>query len=273
MPGKPTRAVVTGAGSGLGRAIAVELGARGASVLVADINLDTAEETARLLRDRGAKAHACACDVAKWSEVESLAAEAERVLGAVDFVANNAGVAVGGPFEKIPLQDWEWIMGINLWGVIYGCRAFLPGMRDRGRGHLLNVASSAGLISVPEMSPYNVTKSAVVALSETIAGELRGTGVGITVLCPTFFRTNIARSGRSHADGTDMVERIEKLMGRASIQADGVAKFALDTAERGKLYALPHADGRTAWRVKRTSPELFQSTILPNVFQRIKKRG
>ena len=97
----------------------------------------------------------------------------------------------------MPLDDWRWIMGVNLWGVIYGCHVFAPLFRAQGRGHILNVASAAGLLAPPGMAPYNVTKAAVVALSETLAGELKTSGVGVTVLCPTFFRTNIGKSARA----------------------------------------------------------------------------
>src|SRR6185312_10510780 len=113
------------------------------------------------------------------------------------LVINNAGVAVGGRVGEVALDDWRWIMGVNLWGVIHGCHVFATQLRAQGSGHILNVASAAGLLAPPGMAPYNVTKAAVVALSETLRGELRDAGVGVTVLCPTFFRTNIAASSRA----------------------------------------------------------------------------
>ena len=167
------------------------------------------------------------CDVARVEEVEALAAAAERALGGVDLVINNAGVAVGGLVGEVPLDDWRWIMGVNLWGVIYGCHVFVPRLRKQGRGHILNVASAAGLLAPPGMAPYNVTKAAVVALSETLRAELRDAGVGVTVLCPTFFRTNIAQSSRA-IDGKQRA-LVEKLMARSKIQADDVARLALDS--------------------------------------------
>jgi short-subunit dehydrogenase len=133
----------------------------------------------------------------------------------------------------------------------------------------LNVASAAGLLCAPEMGPYNVTKSGVVALSETLHGELTGTGVGVTVLCPTFFRTNIARSSRSH--GVAKPEFVERLMDRTRIQAPDVARFALDACERDLLYALPHPDGRWFWRVKRTLPEKYTRTLAPYVVAALKR--
>ena len=142
---------------------------------------------------------------------EALAAEADRAFGGTDLVVNNAGVAVGGPVGAVPLDDWKWIFGVNLWGVIYGCHVFVPRFKAQGHGHVINVASAAGLLSAPEMGPYNVTKAGVVALSETLAAELSGTGVGVTVLCPTFFRTNIlASSPRPHEpQGANAIEQAD----------------------------------------------------------------
>lgn len=264
------RAVVTGAGSGLGRAFCLDLVRRGAKTLAADINLEAARETVRLVEAAGGQAVAFKCDVSKREEVKLLAEEADKALGGADLVINNAGVAVGGPIDAIPLADWDWIMGVNLWGVIYGCHEFVPRFKAQGRGNIVNVASAAGLLSGPEMSPYNVTKAGVVALSETLAAELREFGVGVTVLCPTFFRTNIARSGRTHSDlGADF---IEKLMDRASVQAPDVARAALDAADAGKLYCVPHRDGRWAWRLKRAAPERFYANLVPAAAARLKRR-
>src|SRR5262245_42098868 len=151
LPLEP-RAVVTGAGSGLGRAFCLELAAKHARILAADIDLGRAEETARLVNDAGGQAIAHRCDVAQAEEVEGLATAIEKAYGAADLVINNAGVAVGGPVGKVPLDDWRWIIGINLWGVIYGCHTFVPRFKTRGSGHIINVASAAGLVSVPEIA-------------------------------------------------------------------------------------------------------------------------
>lgn len=269
LPQEP-RAVVTGAGSGLGRAFCLELAARRARILAADIDLARAEETARLVEAAGGKAIAHRCDVADADQVEALATTIEGAYGAADLVINNAGVAVGGPVGKIPLDDWRWIMGINLWGVIYGCHTFVPRFKTRGSGHIINVASAAGLVHAPEMAPYNVTKSAVVALSETLQAELSGTGVTVTVLCPTFFKTNIARAAHSHAEVG--AEDIEKLMSRTKVQAPDVARYALAAADAGQLFALPHTDGRWMWRVKRLMPEVFQKHLVPRAARGLQKR-
>ena len=142
---KPVRAVLTGADGGLGRALCLELARRDAQVVVADIDLAAAQETGAMLEKLGCKAHALACDVAQRPAVAALAEEAESLLGGIDLLINNAGVATSGPVDGIPHADWQWIMGVNLWGVIFGCELFVPKMRAQGHGHVINVASSAGL--------------------------------------------------------------------------------------------------------------------------------
>ena len=254
------RAVVTGAGSGLGRALCVEIARRGGRVVASDVNVEAARATAASL---GSEAHAVACDVTKREDVERLAAEGDGRCGGVDLVVNNAGVAVGGDVGVVPIADWRWIVDVNLWGPVYGCHVFVPRLRAQGRGHVLNVASAAGLLAAPGMGPYNVTKSAVVALSETLYGELAGTGVGVSVLCPTFFQTNIANAARS-TGGAEQLALVNTLMAGAKIQAEGVARFAIDAVERGRLYVLPHPDGRWIWRIKRLAPRMFH-TLTPKV--------
>jgi NAD(P)-dependent dehydrogenase (short-subunit alcohol dehydrogenase family) len=125
------------------------------------------------------------CDVTRLADVRSLA---EACTGAVDLVVNNAGVGAGGRIGELSIEDWRWT-DVDLYGVIHGCHVFVPILREQGRGHVLNVASAAGLLCAPHMAAYNVAKAGVVALSETLAAELAGSGVGVTVLCPTFFKT------------------------------------------------------------------------------------
>jgi NAD(P)-dependent dehydrogenase (short-subunit alcohol dehydrogenase family) len=268
LPPRP-RAVVTGGGSGLGRALCRHLAKRDARILIADLNLAGAEETARSL---SCEAHAVACDVSKAANVEALAKDAFERLGGVDLLVNNAGVGVAGNVGEVPLSDWEWIMAVNLWGPVYGCHAFIPRMKKQGGGHILNVASAAGLLSAPTMGPYNVTKAGVVALSETLRAELAGDHIGVSVLCPTFFQTNIGKSSRGPED---MKGLTEELLKRGKIQADGVAELALRGCDEDELYVTPHADGRWMWRLKRLMPETFYA-MMPMVtkwqIERLAKR-
>ncbi len=241
-------AIVTGAGSGFGRAIAIELGKRGAHVIASDVDVATAEETAALVKDAGGHAEALRADVRKEGDVKSLVDRAIDRFGRIDVLVNNAGVAVVGPVGDVSLDDWRFEIEVNLLGVIYGCHYAVPEMKRAGRGWILNVASAAGLLSAPMMGPYNVTKAGVVALSETMRGELDDTNVNVSVLCPTFFRTNIHKSQRSP---DQLRASSAKLVENAKWSAEDVARVALRGLERGTLYVIPQVDGKVMWRAKR----------------------
>ena len=257
---QPLRAVITGAGSGLGRAIALDLAERGASLIVSDIVLPSAEETAELVRQQGARAEAVRCDVTDRDAVFALVDETEKRLGGMDLIANNAGIAIGGPFDEISIEDWRWAVDINLWGVIYGCQAAVPKMRAQGRGYIINVASAAGLLAPPSMSAYNVTKAGVVSLSETLYTEYKTQGIHVAVVCPTFFRTNIIGAIRGATTEKEDAQVI-RWMERSKVQAPGVAKAAVDSVRDGKLYVQPMREGRMAWRLKRTAPQRFYDSL------------
>jgi NAD(P)-dependent dehydrogenase (short-subunit alcohol dehydrogenase family) len=255
-------AVITGAGSGFGRALALELAGRGSRLTLSDVNVKAVEETAQLAESAGAKGvRALRCDVTRVDDVEALAAAAERPI---DLVVNNAGVGSGGRVGELPIKDWRWTIDVDLFGVIHGCHVFVPMLRGQGHGHVLNVASAAGLLAAPFMGAYNVAKAGVVALSETLSGELVGTKIGVTVLCPTFFQTGIAKNGRYTDDKTRT--RAEELVAKGK-GADVIARAALLACERDQLYAIPMSDGRWLWRFKRAAPVAFR-----NVAGRFAKR-
>jgi NAD(P)-dependent dehydrogenase (short-subunit alcohol dehydrogenase family) len=248
-----TRAVVTGAGSGIGRAFCLELARRGARVLASDIDLASAHQTVALMEGGKSSHHARRCDVSQLGEVEGLAAQADELLGGVDLIINNAGVAVSGEMGQVSMEDWRWVMGINLWGVIHGCHVFVPRLRRQKHGYVLNVASLAGLVSLPPLGPYNVTKAGVVALSETLAAEAAADGLKVSVLCPSFLRTNIGRAGRG-VTSPEQTEAVEKLMDASPMNADDVARHALDRMVAGELHIVPQNDAQLVWRLKRLLP-------------------
>lgn len=262
MRGSELNAVVTGGGSGLGRSLVLEIARRGGRTIVADIDREKAATVAREVEALvgSDKAFATTCDVRKVEQVEALALFAEEKLGRVTLVVNNAGVAVGGPIDEVPLEDWRWVSEVNLWGVVHGCHVFLPRLKRQGGGAFLNVASAAGLLSPPQLGPYNVTKAAVVALSETLYAEAKPHGVHVTVLCPTFFRTSLLDTAR----GTDesMRDFVGKLMDGSKVQADDVARAALDAVRRRELYCVPMNDGRALWALKRTVPQRFLDLVV-----------
>ena len=246
--------VVTGAGSGLGAALCDVLAARGARIVAADVDLATATATASRC---GSNVHPVQCDVADLAAIEHLAGETERLLGGVDLVVNNAGVAVIGQVGAVPIADWHWVIDVNLWGVIHGCHVFAPKLRAQRSGHILNVASAAGLIAMPTMAPYNVTKAAVVALSETMYADLAGDGVGVSVLCPSFFPTNLTRSPRTSTD-EKLHQAAMRLVEHGGWTADEIARAALAGVQAGTLHITPQLDLRWAWRLKRLAPKTFQ---------------
>jgi NAD(P)-dependent dehydrogenase (short-subunit alcohol dehydrogenase family) len=259
LPRSPN-VVITGAGSGFGRALALALAPRGGRLVLSDVNEATAAETAQMALSRGAKeAVSSRCDVSKLEDVERLAASCVSSGGPpVDLVVNNAGVSSGGRIGEAPIADWRWTIEIDLFGVIYGCHAFVPMLRKQGSGHFLNVASAAGLLSAPKMGAYNVAKAGVIALSETLAAELVGTNIGVTVLCPTFFQTDITKSGRFPDPKTKAIA--DRLVAKGKT-AESIALAALKSVEANELYCVPIPDGRWLWRAKRVSPGMFAKLV------------
>lgn len=257
--GQPSRnayAVVTGAGSGIGRSFAVELAKRGGSVVCADINLEAAEETVKLIEQLGQKAFAVQCDVGQAEQVRTLADQAEQLLDhPVTLIINNAGVGLGGKFDEMSLEDWKWCMHVNLWGVIHGCHAFVPKFKKLGYGAIINVASAASYTAAPEMSVYNVTKAGVLALSETLSAELRKFNIKVNVLCPTLVPTNIIKNGRIPGRYSKLADHA--LMNYAMTTSDAVATLTLNRLDRGQLYTTPQIDAKLFWLMKRTSPTLY----------------
>jgi short-subunit dehydrogenase len=262
-------AVVTGAGSGIGRSFALELGKRGSTVICSDINLAAAEETVQLLAQQGAKGFAVKCDVGNAADVEVLAEQAEQLMQhPVTLVINNAGVGLGGKFDEMTLDDWKWVMDINLWGVIHGCHYFVPKFKKLGYGAIINVASAASFTAAPEMTAYNVTKAGVRALSETLSAELRKFNIKVNVLCPTLVPTNIIKNGRLPSRYSGLADHA--LMNFAMTTPESVAKLTLDRLDNGDLYTIPQIDAKLFWLMKRASPSLY-ARFLGTGYRLVKK--
>ena len=196
-------AVVTGAASGIGRATAIALAREGADLALADVRDDRLEEARKEITALGRRSIAVHTDVSKLQDVRNLFDRCVSEMGRVDILMNNAGVHLVGPTEKISIADWQWIVGINLWGVVHGINVFLAHMLERGSGHIVNTASMAGLIGAEPSVPYVATKFAVVGMSECLAAYLRPKGIGVTVVCPSFVATNIAEQERLVPFGDD----------------------------------------------------------------------
>ncbi len=254
-----SKAVVTGAGSGIGAAFALELADRGGSVVCSDIDETSAQRTVDAITDQGGKAVAIRCDVAAESDVRALADEARGWFGAPPtLVINNAGVgAGGGRVGSTSLEDWKWTLDINLWGPIHGCHVFTPILREAGYGGIINVASAASFGAAPTMAPYNVSKAGVLSLSETLAAELSGTGVHVSVLCPTFVKTNILNSERIDKRSSELGAALM----RFGMSPARVARTCLDTHDRGGLYCMPQIDAKIGWRIKRHAPNAYTRVV------------
>lgn len=259
-PAAVTTAVVTGAGRGLGREFAIELARRGVRVMAADIDLEGAQQTCAAVRNVGGRALAVRCDVRSSEDMADLARQAETCLGGTDILINNAGVLVAGELAGLTLDDYRRVIDVNLWGVLHGCHYFVPMMKKRQSGTIINVASLAGALSLPHMGAYNATKAAVIALSETMHAELAASGISVTALCPSFVRTGFIDEATGAASrGT--LRFGEALTARLGSWPKEVVRVALDAADRGKLYAVPTLHGRLAWRAKRLAPELFKHAM------------
>jgi NAD(P)-dependent dehydrogenase (short-subunit alcohol dehydrogenase family) len=257
-------AVITGAGSGIGAAFATELAHRGGRVVCSDVNEASAQATADTITAAGGRALATGCDVSVVDDVRQLAKEAQSWFGGPPtLVVNNAGVGAGGTdIGDADLDDWQWVLGINLWGPIHGCHVFTPILKEAANSGrpagIINVASAAAFGAAPGMAAYNVSKAGVLSLSETLAAELSGSGVNVTVLCPTFVKTNIVESGRITGPSTQLADRLMRWTG---ISPDRVARTCLDTNDRGGLYCMPQPDARIGWGIKRFTPTVYTRAV------------
>ena len=247
-------AVVTGAGSGIGRAFARELADRGGRVVCADIEADRAHDTATEILAAGGTALGVDCDVRVAEQVVTLADTAEDWFGgAADIVINNAGIGRGGePIGLAPLRQWHEVLDVNLWGVIHGCHVFAPRLRTAGRGAIVNTASAAAFGTAPRMGAYNVSKAGVLALSETLAAELAGTGVTVTALCPTAVRTGILDDAAVEDPGAARLgAAMLRWTGRSP---ESIARTTRDAGDHGRLYVVPQVEAKFIWQSKRLLP-------------------
>lgn len=190
-------AVVTGAASGIGRGVSVELAKQGCDLAICDVDEVGLEHTANDIRALGRAVVRHRVDVSDRAQMERFAAQVVAEYGRVEILVNNAGVTVTADFDEHSLEDWEWILGVNLWGVIHGCKFFLPHLKAAGEAHIVNVSSVFGLMGIPRQSSYCATKFAVRGLSEALWTELKSHGIGVTCVHPAGVRTNIVRSART----------------------------------------------------------------------------
>lgn len=255
LPGN--KALVTGGGSGLGRALCLQLADRGVSVGVADIDVERAAETLDMIirRTGSDDSFAAACDVGQENGFASLLVEIrQRWDNQLDLLINNAGIASAGDLVCTDEAEWRSLLEVNLLGVARGCRHFVPLLLARQRGHVVNIASFAGLACAPGMVTYNVSKAGVIALSDSLRGELLSAGIGVSVACPAFFKTRLLEN----FNGSQAIaSQVERWMQRSPIQADNVARDILAAVEKNQFMIISHPEARRAYWFKRWFPERF----------------
>jgi NAD(P)-dependent dehydrogenase (short-subunit alcohol dehydrogenase family) len=238
-------AVITGGASGIGRGTALAMARRGTDLVIADVNDRRLEETCAAIVALGRRAVAVHCDVSFDADVERLSATARRQMGRVDILMNNAGVVLRGALEQIPLADWEWSFGINLFGVVRGIRAFLPDMIERGSGYIINTGSVAGLIALTgEGAPYVASKFAVVGLSEALALYARPRGIGVSVLCPGAVDTNLHETERAIgiAPENALAEAAASGVFHSVVMTpDQIGEIVVDAVQQQRFFVLPDA--------------------------------
>ena len=246
------RVLITGAGSGLGRALALRYARSGARVACVDLSVERSEATRITLPGEGHLA--LAANVGSDDAMEQLQETVLREWRGLDVLINNAGIASGGVLVETTMAEWRQILEVNLLSVVRGCRMFLPSMLAAGRGQIISTASFAGLAGAPGVMSYGVAKAAVVALSEQLRAEVAARGVRVSVICPSFFRTNLCDT----AIGNPSIKSVAvHLMDTAPDTVDSVADSVFAAAEAGRFLIIPTRREPMRWRFKRWFPELY----------------
>ncbi len=248
-------AVITGAGSGIGRALAQALAAESCHVALVDINEAGLQETAKLLASTNVRTSVHVASVADRERMAALPAEVEQQHGAIHLLFNNAGVTINKSFENHTLADWDFVMGINLWGVIYGCHFFLPYIKKQGEGHIINTSSMAGFLGFPNQSAYSSTKAAVKAFSETLRAELACSNIGVTSIHPGAIRTNIMNATMAHSGADKGTQRVADLVARFGKSPEVLAKKVIKAVKANRMRVLIGPDAYIFEICKRLMPE------------------
>src|SRR2546429_4101456 len=253
-------AVVTGAGSGIGRSTALLLARSGASVHVADINAESAEQVSREIESAGGRATAHALDVSDPAAVEALAEAVFASDGHVDILHNNAGIGHGGNLEATTVEDWQRVIGVNLLGVAYGLQAFVPRMLAQGRpASVINTASQAGITPAPKMAPYCASKYGIVGMTESLNAELSGRGIHFSAICPGIIDTNIVATATVRGDLVAKHDKLTDFYDKRGVSPDEVAQAVLSAIDRHTLIVpVPRRQVSVPYLLHRISPRLMQ---------------
>ncbi len=254
-------ALVTGAASGIGRETALALARAGASLVICDVHEENLATVAKEVRELGRSVIARRVDVSDRAAMKAFADEVHHSIGAVDILVNNAGVALSGGFMDTSLEDWDWILGINVYGVIYGCHYFLPPMIERGRGgQVVIVSSAAGYTASDMLAAYSTTKFSVLGLAENLRLELKQHRIGVSAICPGIVDTAITRNTRQRGPtaGSAFTEKLSEFYRKRGFGPDKVAKAIVRAIERDQGVVPVTPEAWAFYLVKRASPRLFE---------------
>ena len=259
------------AGSGLGKALALHYAKKGYRVAIGDINKKNLRETQTELEVHASEVIAAHCNTTLYEDLERVRDLIIEEWGGLDILFNNAGIAGAvGDIETLSIEDWHSVLGVNFFGVVNGCKAFSQVFKRQERGAIVNIASMAGLLTPPHMGPYNTSKSAVIALTETLKFELSPFNVNVHVVCPAFFQTNLTSSMGSSEKAKKFVN---KLMDSSSINADDIAKMIDAQVVQNELMMLPHTREKNLWRLKRFFPNFFLKRAIKSFSASIRKNS
>lgn len=247
--------VITGAGSGFGRAIALKYADAGWAVAVTDQDLPRAEAVMQRITEHGGRGFAQRLDITRDDHWQAVTQTVEQRWGGLGVLVNNAGVAVGGNLVQTSIADWQWVIDIDLLGVVRGCKAFAPQFKRQRSGHIVNISSFAGLAGVADIVAYGTAKAGVIALSEALRAEMKPAGVGVSVVCPAFVRTNLTDTMRVPAEAVRM--RVRRWMENSGVTADDIAESVFRAVQRNRFMVLTHKNTRWLWRLKRWAPERY----------------
>lgn len=259
-------AAITGGGSGIGQALAIELAREGCHIAISDINEDGLKDTVKTLQSMGAVVTSQVLDVADRKAMEDWAATVAKEFDGVNVIVNNAGVGLGATVEDMTYEDFEWLMGINFWGVVYGTKAFLPYIQEAGEGHIVNISSLFGIVSVPTQSAYNAAKFAVRGFTESLRQELEisGSNISCTTIHPGGIKTNIAKTARIRdvdlipVDTDAMISNFDKL---AMTTAQDAALAIIKGITHNKRRVLIGKDAIVIDFLQRMMPTAYQRII------------
>lgn len=253
--------LVTGAAGGIGRATALAFARQGSRLALVDLDGERLAETKADLQALGVECRSFVLDVASEDQVRELAAETNADFGGIDILVNVAGVAIAGDVADTTLDDWRWILGVNLSGPINTINAFLPGMLERRSGHVVNIASAGGLVGVPGLSAYCTTKFALVGLSEALWHEARDRNVGVTVVCPGLTNTGIYERMRYRGVSKDKAVRLFGRVVRRRMSSEKTGELIVRAVKRDRFLLVTTAHGRLGYYAKRLSPGLTRLVL------------